>query len=371
MGKKLGVAALGLLLVMAVPGWGGSAQAQSPSPSSSSSPSDETAPPRLTDTFIRDSWVHILGAFALFGGDDPAIMGGTARHDPWKQTFNGTVELVPETRTSFISSMIWGGYDVTGHLNLAPNQRLVVGGFYQHDRAWTRFTGAGEQSTSGNTFGLIVAYLYESWHVSGAAAFGWGHGELTSLPSGNTGSFDTNAQSFGIQVGRVITLMGDGHTTTRPGPASWPFGVQQASIYLNPAFRFGYSRSHANAFTNSAGTQFGKEVERTWSVGGSITLSAVIPQSGGLLWRPYIDFSLDRQVGYDHTIDIPGTVSTLDHDKTYWGVSGGVGVWLNRNVSLGLSGFYRGSGSQEAGGALFWFRVNLFGAGGYLRGGRL
>lgn len=365
MGTKQRIAAAGLLLAMSVPGWGGPAHATE----------EETAPPRLVGANagaeIMAFFAYITQPFRIGDGDDPAIMGGTTRHDPWKQTFNGRVDFIPETRTSFVTGMIWGGYEVTDHLGLGPNQRLVVGGFYQHNRAWTTFGGTGEQSLSINTFGPIVAYLYDSWHVSAAAGFSWGHGKHTSFPSGNSGSFDADAQGFGIQVGRVITLWGDGYATTRPGrPETWPFGVRQASVYLDPAFRFGYLRNQADAFTNAGGTEFGKEVERTWTVGGSVTLSAVIPQNG-MLWRPYLQFSLDRQVGYDHTIDIPGTVSTLDHDKTYWGVSGGVGVWLNRNVSLGLSGFYRGSGSQEAGGALFWLRVNLFGPGGYLRGGRL
>ena len=265
--------------------------------------------------------------------------------------------------------MVLGGFDLSNELGLAPNQRFVVGGFYRHD--WFSSTQSPIADTSGdnNALGLIVAYHFNNWHLAGAFELSWGDAKVTGINNTNTGSFDSGGHAFGFEAGHVFTLWGDQRPTTR-ADTPWAFQLRQASVYLDPVFRVGYGRTHADAFTLSGGAPVGKEVERAWMVGGGVTLSAVIPQ-GGLIWRPYLSFNLDRQVGYRHTIDLPATsqVAHLDHDKTYWGVNGGVGVWLNPRVSLGASGFYRGSGSSETAGGVFWVRVNLFGPGGYLRGG--
>lgn len=359
MGKKSRVAAAALALAAGIPFAAGPASATS---------ATDAAIQRANTSGIP--WYLVSFLDMLFGDSDPTLIGGKTRHEPWTQNINGAVSQLPESRTSSISTLVWAGYDLSDHLGIGPNQRAVIGAFYRHDRAWTSFSGAGEQSSSNNALGLLFAYALDSWHFSGAAAFDWGSGKLTSLPSGNEGSFDTSGKSVAFQVGRVFTLTGDVSPATRANLTAWPFGTQQMSIYLDPAFRVGYARGVADAFANSASTLFGKEVERAWTIGGSVTLSAVIPQ-GAMLWRPYIEFSLDRQVGYRHTIDQPGTglVAHLEHNKTFVGVSGGVGVWFNRNISAGVSGFYRGSGSQDTGGGLIWLRVNLFGPGGYLRGG--
>jgi outer membrane autotransporter protein len=266
--------------------------------------------------------------------------------------------------------MAWLGYDLSDHIGLPPDQRLAVGGFYRHD--WISSTQSGIAETSGdnNAFGFIVAYQFHAWHAAAAFEIDWGDAKVTGVNNAVSGSFDTGGYAFGVQIGRVFTLSGDPRPTARTD-APWAFQLKQASVYLDPVFRVGYGRSVSDGFTPTGAAAIGKEIERAWTIGGGVTLSAIIPQTSGPLWRPYISFGLERQLGYRHTIDLPATgqVANLDHDKTYWTVNGGVGVWLNRNVSLGVSGFYRGSGSQDTGGGLFWFRVNLLGPGGYLRGG--
>jgi hypothetical protein len=366
MGAKLRAVALAVAFAAGLLGSAGPASSQVPpsTPSSSSSPSDNV---RIIP-FGTSFWWALS---ALLFGDDPALLAGSARHDPWSQTINGvSATPLPESRTNLISTMIWGGYDVSDHIGLGPNQRLVLGGFYRHDFAWTKFGGFGEQTSDNNAFGVLAVYVLDNWQFSGGVAFDWGNAEITNFPSGNVGNFDTRAHSAALQVGRVFTLWGDAMPPGRTSEGPWPFRIRQMSVYFNPVFRAGYNRARADGFTDNAGVAFGKEIERAWTVGGSFTLSAVLPQNGaGPLWRPYVEFSIDRQLGYRHTIDQPttGLVAHLDHDKTYWGVSGGLAVWVNRNVSLGGSGFFRASGSQEAAGGLVWVRVNLFGPGGVLR----
>lgn len=366
MSRKLPLVALGAMLVV------GLRSAISPTYATSPPPPENIRLPAYFYHSVYDlfKWIWMSGARSA-AGEDPTLVGATARHDPWKQTINGSESRVSGSRTSAVSVLVWGGFDLSDPIGLPANQRLAIGAFYRHDRAWTEFEGTGELSSRNNALGLLLAYTYDAWHLSGAAAFDWGEGKSTSLPSGAAGTFDISARSVAVQFGRTFTLSGDPHPADRATLASWPFGPQRMSVYLDPVFRVGYARGRADSFTNSAGTIFGKEIERAWTVGGSVTLSAVIPQGGGVLWRPYIEFSLDRQLGYRHTLDLPTTsqVAHLDHDKTYWGVSGGLGAWINRNISMGVSGFYRGSGSQDAGGGLFWIRVNLLGPGGYLRGG--
>lgn len=324
-------------------------------------------------TFVDIGRFMLLEAFIWWFMEDPAVLAGTTRHDGWNQKIDGVPAApLPSSKGDVVSALVWGGYEVTDHLGLGANQRLVLGAFYRRDWAWIEHSGVADQTSRNNSFGVLGTYLYDTWHLSGAVAFDWGSSKVTSLTGGSVGDFDTSAYAFGFRVGRVFTLWGDAMPTGRAAQGAWPFQLGQTSVYFDPVFRVGYSRSRSDGFTNSAGAVFGKEIERAWTVGGSFTLSAVMPQSGGMIWRPYVEFSVDRQVGYRHTIDLPATsqVAHLDHDKTFWGVSGGVGFWPNRNLSLGVSGFYRGSGSSDTAGGIVWVRVNLFGPGGYLRGGR-
>lgn len=335
-----------------------------------------TPQPTTEEIISRSMTAWVLGMFwiaawDILTGQDPAIIGMSSRHDPWSQTIDGvTATPAPASRSSAISTLFWGGYDLSRDLGLPPNQRLAIGGLYRHDWSWTTISGTAEQTGDNHSLGAIAVYQLDAWHLSGAFAYDWGDAKYTSLATGGVGSFDTSGHSFGLQIGRVFTLHGDERPVRATEAGPYPLSVHRMSIHIDPAFRVGYARGRAGAFTNSVGLAFGKEIERAWTLGGTVTLSAVIPESGGTIWRPYISFSLDRQVGYRHTIDLPasGRVAHLDHDKTYWGVNGGVGVWLNRNVSLGVSGFYRGSGDQNTGGGMFWVQVNLFGPGGYLRG---
>jgi len=360
MGKKSRVTALALALAAGV----------------SASPGPAKATESLLEKYARihdpptfGLSVIVLYVFADLIGDDPAIIGSTSRHDPWKRTINGSVSQLPESRSHSISTMAWIGYDLSDHIGLPPNHRLAVGGFYRHDWISSTQTGIAETSGDNNALGLIVAYQFHAWHAAAAFEIDWGDGKVTGVNNAASGSFDTKGRAFGVQVGRVFTLSGDPRPMSRT-EVPWAYQLKQASIYIDPVFRFGYGHTEAGAFTPIGNAAIGKEIERAWTIGGAVTLSAIIP-AGAQIWRPYISFGLDRQLGYRHTIDLPATgqVASLDQDKTYWSVNGGVGVWLNPRLSLGVSGFYRGSGSQDTGGGLFWLRANLFGPGGYLRGG--
>jgi hypothetical protein len=332
--------------------------------------SDPTPSSRVTFydyyRFIR----YVLGHATGYLLDDPAVLAGTSRHDPWTQNVNGATSQVPGSRTDFVSTLFWMGYDLSSHIGLGANQRLVIGGFYRRDWAWTETSGVSEQRSHNNALGFLVGYELDNWHLAGSAGFDWGGARFTSLPGGAFGRFDTSGHFGSLAIGRVFTLWGDQLPTDRTAPTRWPFTTQQFSVHVDPGVYIAYGRSVADAFTDSTGVAFGREAERAWTFGGKVTLSAVFPQVNGPIWRPYIEFTLDRQISYRHTVALPaaGQVAQLDHDKTYWGVNGGVSVWLNRNIAMGAAGFFRGSGSQESGGGLFWIRVNLFGPGGYLRG---
>ena len=361
MAKKLRFVAFGLALSVGLLGLSGPARAT-------------TQPVDLHRSITYRPWILLRILFDYmwrdFGRiDDPAVFVATTRHNPWTQTINGVASQLPGGTTTSVSTLVWAGFDMSDHLSLGANQRLAIGGFYRRDWAWTEQAGA-DQSAHTNGLGFVFGYHFDDWHLSGGAGFDWGGAKITSFPSGNVGNFDTNGHFGALKFGRVFTVWGDRMPADRAAPVGFPFSVRQISVYFDPNFHVGYSRTSADAFTNSGGTPFGKAIERFWTVGGSFTLSAVLPQTDGPIWRPYIEFSVDRQVGYRHTIDLPATsqVAYLNHDKTYWGVNGGLAVWVNPNVSLGASGFYRGSGSQDTGGGLFWVRVNLFGPGGYLRG---
>ena len=315
------------------------------------------------------TFLHYLlygGLLDIMGGDDPALAGGVARHRNWSATVNGAPTTFTGSRSTFFSGFLWGNYDVGPHLGLPANQQLVVGGFYRHSRARTDIGADGRSDSHGHAIGGLLSYGIDAAYVTVAGGYEWGGGTLTSLPSNATGSFATSGHSFGFAAGHVFTLWGDRAGIHRDNP--WPHNVRQVSVYFDPSFRAVYARSGSDAFTNSRGTPFGAQDERSWTLGGSFRLSVVVPQGNGMVVRPHIAFTIDRQVDYRHTLALPATGQTarLDHDRTAWGVNGGVTLWFDRHLSIGVEGFHRASASHDASGAMAWLRVNLFGPGGYI-----
>jgi hypothetical protein len=314
-------------------------------------------------TFLH--FIFYVGLLDIMSGDDPALAGGVARHNGYSATVAGAPARFSGGRSTFFSGFLWGNHDFAPSLGLPPNQQLFVGAFYRHSRAATDFGSDGRSTGHGHALGAFVGYAIDAWRFSVAGGYEWGGGTLTSLPSNATGAFDTNGYSFGFSAGRSITLRGDPAVTNRDDP--WPHSVKQASVYFDPVFRLGYSRAGGGAFVNSRGTPFGSEVERAWTIGGSFGLSAIVPHGNGVVIRPHVAFTIERQVDYRHTLGLPATGQTasLTQDRTHWGVKGGVAVWFDRSLSVGADGFHRASGSQQASGAMAWLRVNLFGPGGY------
>jgi hypothetical protein len=94
-------------------------------------------------------------------------------------------------------------------------------------------------------------------------------------------------------------------------------------------------------------------------LGAQTNLIFVVP-STGFSWMPYVGVSVDQQIGFTHTFNIPLQAASaadtifLGQSTTFWGVQGGLNIFTHAGLTAGLTGFFSASGdTQVAGGGGF------------------
>jgi hypothetical protein len=86
---------------------------------------------------------------------------------------------------------------------------------------------------------------------------------------------------------------------------------------------------------------------------------AVMPDRG-FAWMPFVGVTVDRQLGFSHTFDIPAQAATgadtffFGQDNTFWGVEAGLDILSRGSAKFGAKAFYQASAdTNTAGGSLF------------------
>jgi hypothetical protein len=310
----------------------------------------------------------VSGDAVGYGGLSSVRNSGYTVTDSAGQVAPGTVS--PSLRSNSGGGGIDAYWDFS-HL-LSGNQRLKLGGFVDYGSMQTTVGPApGGAVNTANidrnrfTMGAEVGYSVNSFFLTGVASVYTGDGRLTDNTTGGQGSFDTKGYSFDVSAGNAFTLF-NSLTYSNPSlatkaPARASGGYQ---IKLNLSGHAGYYSIQDDGFTDSAGFSYGAEHVKYGDMGGRASVSWFIP-SGNVAWMPYVGATVDRQLGFTHTLDIPAQggnaadVINFGQDTTYWGGELGLNVATRSYVTIGLRGYVLHSSDTNVTGGSVTVKVPL------------
>jgi hypothetical protein len=205
-------------------------------------------------------------------------------------------------------------------------------------------------------------YMSGLFYLSGVAAFDWSRADITNNLDNGTGN--TNGHGYALRgaVGRLFPLFNT--TGVNPAmPTKSPPSPRNGgyAVFLDVSGHLGYRNEMDSGFTDSTGFVFGTEQYSYTDLGAKANLVAVIP-TGGYAWMPYVGVTIDRQLGFTHTLDVVTTADTLNfgQSNTYWGVQGGVNLLNRGSVTLGVNAFYQASGDTNTVGGNVVLKIPLW-----------
>ena len=268
-----------------------------------------------------------------------------------------------------------GGINITADgarlLDLNANQRLLVGltGDYHYSKTdygtsplTPGVTNAGSVRRDIYTVAGSVNYAVGGLYVSGRAAVDWSHADITNNIVAAGAQGDTKGRGYALHatVGNVFPLSG----TTAHNPATIVKAPRRATgsgygLFLDLSGHYGYRHERDDGFTDSTGFVYGTEQLSYSYLGARARLVAVIP-SYGFAWMPFIGVTVDRQLGFSHTFDIPAQAATgadtffFTQANTFWGAEAGLDILTRGTAKFGAKAFYQSSSdTHTTGGSLF------------------
>jgi hypothetical protein len=317
--------------------------------------------------------------FSLYGSDSAsgvyagADVSGT-RNSGYRVTDTAGVIASNSLAPDFRSLDGGGGINITADgarlLDLNANQRLLIGltGDYHYNS--TDFgtsaltpgvTNSGSLRRNIYTLAGAASYAINSLYFSGRAAVDWSHADITNNINTPGAQGDTSGRGYSLNmtVGNVFPLFG----TIGRNPAAIvkapPKATGGYAVFLDVSGHFGYVRERDDGFVDSAGFVYGTEQLSYSYLGARARLMAVVPDRG-FAWMPFVGVTVDRQLGFSHTFDIPAQVATVAdtlnfaQDNTFWGVEAGLDILSRGSAKFGVKTFYQSSSdTHTAGGSLF------------------
>jgi hypothetical protein len=261
----------------------------------------------------------------------------------------------------FHSLSAGGGFnaaaDGTRIIGYNGDQRLLFNLNFGYQRDDTQYgtsaltpgvANAGSVNSDIYTLAGSATYTRDTYYLAAGASYDWSHAAITNNVDGGTGNTNGGSYTVGASAGNWFQLYG----TTRPSPAmptkAPPATVGGNALFLTLAGSVNYRNEWNNGFTDTTGFMFGTEQVSFTDLGAQAKLVAVMP-SRGFSWMPYVGVSVDRQLGFSHTFDIPTQAATtadtlfIDQSNTFWGVQTGLTILSRSGISAGINGFYSSS----------------------------
>jgi hypothetical protein len=246
----------------------------------------------------------------------------------------------------------YGNFNASHSFTLDAEQRLLIGGFLDHDSQHTTYSTTfsfGNTSRSIYEFGPYVRYDLGDAHIFWGISGLLGSGSETNYSASSTGSFNTHGFTTAALLGKTFRLY-DALSYLNPppptGPRPAPIGGYALQVDLSG--HGGYFDDHADGFTDSAGFITGGEQYRYGFAGARAELVATVP-SERLVWNPFVAVAIDQKFAFTHTVGIPVQAAsagdTLSYSEGQTTPSGYAGVRVRdaSGISVGLDGFYRHS----------------------------
>jgi hypothetical protein len=267
-----------------------------------------------------------------------------------------------------------GGFKLTADgarlFDLNANQRLLFGliGDYHHnstDYGTSALTpgvaNAGSMKRDIYTVAGSANYAINTFYLRGGASFDWSRADITNNINTPGAQGDTSGRGYNLNltVGNVFPLF----STIGRNPAAIvkapPKATGGYALFLDVSGHYGYVRERDDGFADSTGFVYGTEQLSYSYLGARARLMAVVP-ARGFAWMPFVGVTVDRQLGFSHTFDIPAQVATaadtfnFAQDNTFWGVEAGLDILSRGSAKFGVKTFYQSSSdTHTAGGTLF------------------
>jgi hypothetical protein len=272
-------------------------------------------------------------------------------------------------------------------LGFSSNQSLLFGLNFDYQHANTTYGtsaltpgvgSAGTESDDIYTLKGSVSYAVNSFYVSGLASYDWNNVSVTQNTGAATAQGNTRGQGYtvGATVGYLFSLLnttgvGFSPMPTKAGPVARYGGY---ALFLDLNGHAGYQKQWESGFTDSTGFAVGTEQLSFTDLGTRATLIGVVPSAATFSWMPYLGFSVDQQIGFNHSIAVPLQAASaadtifLAQSTTFWGVQGGLNIFSRAGLTAGLTGYYQASGDTQIAGGGGFVRIPFI-YGGYAAAG--
>jgi hypothetical protein len=307
------------------------------------------------------------GPGGLYGG-----AGVAAAHNSGYQV-SDSAGAISGQLPGFSSVAAGGGLNATADgtkiIGYNGDQRLLFNLGFGYQRDNTQYgtsaltpgvANAGSIGSDLYTLSGAATYTHDTFYLRGGASFDWSHDAITNNLDGGTGSTTGKGYSLGASAGDWIPLFGAAPSSPAMPTKAPPLATGgRYAVFLNLAGSVTYLNDQNNGFTDTTGFVFGTEQVSYTDLGAKAKLVAVVPSSE-FSWMPFVGVSVDRELGFNHTFDIPAQAATpadtlfISQSDTFWGVQAGLNILNRGGVTAGLSGFYTASADTNiVGGNVF------------------
>jgi hypothetical protein len=265
--------------------------------------------------------------------------------------------------------------DGTPLIGFNGNQNLLLGLNVGYQRTNTNYgtsaltpgvTNAGSEQSDMWTVAGTANYSVNWFYATGMASYNWTHSGITNNLDGGSGTVSGQGYRVGGTAGYVFPLFVTGVAPSAiPTKAPPPVRSSGSGLFLDTSGYLSYQKQWNNQFTDSAGFIYGVDQVSYTDLGGKVRLVAVVP-SARFSWMPFVGVSLDRQIGFSHTFDIPTQAASaadtifFGQSNTYWGAQVGVNLINRAAIQAGVSGFYSASADTSIVGGNAFVRIPFY-----------
>jgi hypothetical protein len=331
-------------------------------------------PNRLGGPPVQVSLYGSDGVTGLYGG------GGlsSARNSGYQ--VSDSAGAITGQLPGFHASSAGGGINATADgtkiIGYNGNQRLIFNLNFGYARTNTDYgtsaltPGVSNAATiKGDYYTLTTSALYthESYYFGGNASFDWSRDDIVNNLNNATGNTNGHGYSLGATAGDWLRLYSTGRANspaipTKAPPATAASGV---SLYLNLAGNVNYRNERNNGFTDTSGFVYGTEQVAYTDLGARARLVAVVP-NGAFAWMPFVGVSVDKELGFNHTFDIPTQAASaadtlvIGQSTTFWGAQAGLNILSRSGITAGLNAFYTASADTNVVGGDVFLKIQFY-----------
>lgn len=251
-------------------------------------------------------------------------------HDGYKVAGGRTAgfDVDATTTTSGIA------FEAGRHFGMAPRQ-VLIGGSFTYSAIDGNF-GIGAAETDLYAVEMFLRYSRANHYATARLAYGIA--ETDAFDAFGAAEIDSDGVAVSFEFGRIVPLTrGEAPASIKDAPVA-----PARQVYLDASGRFGYYSIHGDSFVDTTGTPFGSQENSSWMIGARAAFLAP-HQREGMVLTPFVAFSIDQQLGYDHTFD--GV--DLDQSDTFFGIEGGMTVDTASGLRVAIATGYTGSGDQD------------------------